>query len=847
MTRARVSRGPVPGRPVIRGAALQACLVAAACGDPAAPGDGAPARIVVASGNEQRAVAATPLPAPVAVRVTDAAGRPVRDRPVLFTVVAGGGSLAPAFAATDADGVARTAWTLGPSTSAAHRAEARVADLEPPLAVLLSATALPDAPATAAIAAGDAQTRVAGAALRDSLVVAVTDRLGNPVPGVPVAWSAPTGGGRVSPASSVTDARGLARTALMLGPAPGPNRVVAMAPGLPPVAFEAVAVPPPVILAVTPDTLRPGATVAISGLNFSPTLADNVVRVRDTPAQVISATPTEIRFTVPCESGGAASVTVATNGLTLARTHLLTHGPPVRLAPGEARVLDGLLPGCVELVPGGGRYLLSVLNPGTADVVWPVRVRGLAPQGTAAADAGAAFPTAPRPAPPAPAAAHGQILDNSVQLVARLGPAGALPAPPVPAVHDTLEFRVPDPTVDLCVARASVRARVVHAGPRAVVLEDVRAPLAGAMDSLYRALGEEFERVQAPLLERHFAGGVLDGVLPGGRVFMLFSRVVNELANVAGFASSSDFFPADRCPASNQAPVFYGFVPTDSARGFGNGLVPTRDNWYRTIRAAAIHEARHLISFAGRIGAGQPPEERWLEEAAAMVAEELYAREVAGLRARGNTGYQESLFCERRPEGVAFPECRGRPVVMYTHFALLNHYAAAVETRSPLGPATPADLTFYGSGWAFLRWVLDHHAADEAAFLRALTAGPLTGLASLHALTGADPAALLQDWSLALALDDRPGFTVADPRHTLPSWNLRDIFQRMSQELPLQFPRPFPLAVRSVPGASFMVDLPALRGGTAALLEFRGAGDRQLIHVSATAPAAPRAVLVRID
>lgn len=56
-----------------------------------------------------------PTPDSIAVRVIDRHGAGVANVAVEFTVTAGGGSVSPGGALTDANGVARVEWTLGPS------------------------------------------------------------------------------------------------------------------------------------------------------------------------------------------------------------------------------------------------------------------------------------------------------------------------------------------------------------------------------------------------------------------------------------------------------------------------------------------------------------------------------------------------------------------------------------------------------------------------------------------------------------------------------------------------------------------------------------------------------------
>ena len=67
----------------------------------------------VLSGGGQTADLETPLPEPVVVRVSDAGGSPVAGAAVVFAPGEGHGTVDPAEAVTDGEGLARTGWTLG--------------------------------------------------------------------------------------------------------------------------------------------------------------------------------------------------------------------------------------------------------------------------------------------------------------------------------------------------------------------------------------------------------------------------------------------------------------------------------------------------------------------------------------------------------------------------------------------------------------------------------------------------------------------------------------------------------------------------------------------------------------
>lgn len=82
-------------------------------------------------------------------------------------------------------------------------------------------------PARIDVSAAAPEQAAVGAALADSLAALVTDRRGRPVAGVTVTWAVTEGEGSVRPATSVTDRGGLARTAWTVGPAAGPQQVVA--------------------------------------------------------------------------------------------------------------------------------------------------------------------------------------------------------------------------------------------------------------------------------------------------------------------------------------------------------------------------------------------------------------------------------------------------------------------------------------------------------------------------------------------------------------------------------------------------------------------------------------------
>jgi hypothetical protein len=387
----------------------------------------------------------------------------------------------------------------------------------------------------------------------------------------------------------------------------------------------------------------------------------------------------------------------------------------------------------------------------------------------------------------------------------------------------------------------TIGARAVYVGARVDILEDTAAPLAGAMDAEYRALGQTFDTLMFGILESTFGNPLawnanLDA---DGKLVIVASERVND-RGVRGYATSCDFYPPSVARASNFGEVVYIAVPT--------GLTSSEwflslEGWRRGIEATVIHEAKHVTSYAERFLRGSSwLEQRWLEEGSARVAEELLARAYHGLPPRGNTNFAASLGCELSPEPGA--GCRSDRQIMETHFAGLRQYLSATETRSPLG-FTTGDYSFYASTWSILRWAADHYFASDAALLKPLVQeGTLTGVANLEARLGRPWAEIVADWTLALALDDLPGFAPRRAQHALPSWNLRDVFAGLHLHDPEWFPTPYPHARRPLTYGAFAVTVPTLRAGSMSTFELSGTpAGPQLLELLAADGGAPASEL----
>lgn len=622
----------------------------------------------------------------------------------------------------------------------------------------------------------------------DSIAIKVTDNAGNPSAGQAVTFSILAGGGTVSAATKTTGIDGIARTSW---------------------------------------------TVGNSG------------------AQALRATV------------GSLSVDITANAVNCAQI-TLTVGQVQSLTP-----VDGA---CAILMGNAQQYLVTIVNPTNS----PVASAGYTGRGIS----GVSSSSSVQPISPVVTTssfgvtggqmdeslerdrAHALILEKNMELLRHLGAktrsalrtnqVAAQAVPPV--VGDLIPMKLPDITVNGCTSFVSVVGRVVYVGAKAIMLEDTATTLKGQVDTLYTRLGQEFDNVMYPILTTNFGNPLaMDAKLNNdGAMYMLFSTKVNTLGNglIAGFVNNADFMPTSQCPASNVAEVFYARAPT-SLGAIPGGPVAAWE-FRRSIASTIVHEAKHLTSFATKLAQPgfsnlEPPQDAWLEESSAEIAQELLDRVSYSFAPKSNVDYAATLGKEVRPGTY------GLPMNMYNAFAWLSDYLSDTEAHSMVGSPAAGDVSFYGSGWAFLRWAIDTYATSEPAFLTAMTRDiSHFGIANIETITGKSYQQLLSEYSLALVLDDYPGFTPVDARYSFPSWNLRSIFAGMHTDFPVGAPNPAPLKVRSVGFGRFTVNVSGVRGGGFSVLQLSGSqASKQLLELKgsngATFPADMRVSIVRIQ
>ena len=203
-----------------------------------------------------RGPAGTALPDPIEVRVFSSDNQLLPGANVTFSATQGG-SVDPANATTDANGIARTRWTLG-NTAGPNVLTATAGS---GVSTTITATATAARAATVAAVAGENQTAAAGAAVPIAPSVRVADAFGNLVRDAVVTFSVLTGGGQVTNGVRSTNAQGIATVgSWILGPAAGVHTLAAR-------VEESGVANNPIIFTATATTPTGAQMVATAGNN----------------------------------------------------------------------------------------------------------------------------------------------------------------------------------------------------------------------------------------------------------------------------------------------------------------------------------------------------------------------------------------------------------------------------------------------------------------------------------------------------------------------------------------------------------------------------------------------------
>ncbi|HWP82692.1 MAG TPA: Ig-like domain-containing protein, partial [Bacteroidota bacterium] len=269
------------------------------------------------SGDEQSAEVNLTLPLPLVVQVLDVGGNPVPNIPISFSWVSfpdgtGGHNLTPTLAVTDSFGRAYGMVTFG-NRPGYYIVQAVAQGLSLGQQTFTLA-AIPAAAVT--LTSGNSQRAAVGTALRNPLVVTVTDQRGLPIEGTDVEFSIveqPENAGGVSLSSPrvQTDSRGQASTELTLGRRVGTYKVRATWTALPgnPVDFVAFAT------AGAASQLSAVNSTTKNGIVGGKVVEPITVLVRDSLQNPVSDVPVEFSFGIVPDGAEGQSLSL-TNAVT---------------------------------------------------------------------------------------------------------------------------------------------------------------------------------------------------------------------------------------------------------------------------------------------------------------------------------------------------------------------------------------------------------------------------------------------------------------------------------------------------------------------------------------------------
>jgi hypothetical protein len=348
----------------------------------------------------------------------------------------------------------------------------------------------------------------------------------------------------------------------------------------------------------------------------------------------------------------------------------------------------------------------------------------------------------------------------------------------VPQVGETIEIRVPEVRrpANLCTQFLIRPSRVAAVTQRAIVVADLANPQ-GFTDAEYRAFGETFDTLVAPVNEQNF--GAPSDIDANGRTILYFTHVVNEIPRdgggfVAGFFWVGDLFPRAAgqgpraglpgCPQSNTGEIFYLFVPSPAGGSF------TKQNVARGAVGVIGHEFEHLINASRRIYVNNANqlEEPWLDEGLAHIAEELLFYRASGLAPRQNLTLEAVTSSPRVRNAL---NSYG-----IDNIARYITYLVEPDSNSLLGNDA---LPTRGASWAFLRYSADRRGGNDRDLWFNLVNSQTSGVPNLQQVLRVNPIDWMQDWTVSVYTDDAPIGTgqvlPVEPIYTQPSWNFRDV------------------------------------------------------------------------
>jgi hypothetical protein len=573
------------------------------------------------------------------------------------------------------------------------------------------------------------------AVLSVPLAVRVTATDGAPVAGITVSWAVTSGGGSVSPTTSVTDADGVAETTWTLGPVPGQQTVTATIEGGVSTTFTAIAT----------TAVACGATVELNvgGMCLA------------SPA---SAASTDVSggasggefVAIPYYDGNFArnslGVTAIASGATAAA------GPP---SPTVAPITGTIANSNLALMLRSDLGFERALRRRERESLRPLV-------------AGGGF---------------------------RTGPGATFSVTPVEprfvVVGDVLTLNAN--AAQAC-SNPDLRQGVVRKiSTNAIWVEDTGNPTGGFTPADYDEMAVAFDNHIWPTDIATF--GAPTDIDQNGKVIIFFTIRVNELTPadqptsfVGGFFFSRDLFPKtgsetvngrtlSACAGSNYAEMFYMLAP-DPSPPPGSGRHQRTTQFVKQATPGTIaHELQHLINSARRLRITPNttwPEVVWMEEGLSHIAEELVYYRVTGFGPRQNLTRAQIMASQPLIDALVNYQ--------FANFGRLSTYLRRTHDQSPYGevksctqnePCDWDDLETRGAIWSFLRWAADHRGSGDGDVWTRLVNNTTVGAENLRDVFGADIGGRFREWAGANYLDDAPGVPQLDPTFRHPSWDFR--------------------------------------------------------------------------
>ena len=429
---------------------------------------------------------------------------------------------------------------------------------------------------------------------------------------------------------------------------------------------------------------------------------------------------------------------------------------------------------------------------------------------------------------------HGNLRRLEAQLASAAPPRSLLRAAPPqrtgpPAVGSMRTFKVCSNLT--CSTTADVTGTVQWVGAHAAIYTDTTNPTQAGYTftpTSIAQMGAVFDTVLHPIdVARFGPESDIDG---NTVVLVLLTKQVNGLtpkptctsAYVTGYFFGGDIQPGFATQYNN-GEVFYGMVPDPGSATscqFTASFVATQ------LPVTFIHEFQHMISFNQHVLLrGGQPEVLWLNEAMSHLAEEL-----------GGEHY-DSLNDQVTKSSYEF----GDVYNAYNFLLAPNEHALITDN----GAGT---LEERGAGFLFLRYLADQFGPG---ITQTLEQTNNLGVLNVQAATGNTPIeSLLTRWSLALYVDDLPGFSAPAALH-YTSWNFRTTFASLHSQDPTDFPKAWPLTPDSSYGSAVQLNGPIHSGSPAYVLPRQQANASafdlsfQVTGVSA-AVAGPQLSIIRL-